>query len=455
MPPASDPRIVYSVSRLNREAKDLLEHSFPPLWVEGEISNFSRPGSGHWYFSLKDAKAQVRCAMFRNRNTLVPAAPKDGDKVLLRAQISLYEARGEYQLIVEHLEPAGLGALQRAFEELKKKLQAEGLFDPAHKRPLPPVPRRIGIITSPTGAAIRDILTTLRRRYPLGEAVLYPVPVQGAEAPPALIRALQTAGEHAECDVLILARGGGSLEDLWAFNEEQVARAIYACPIPVVSGVGHEIDFTIADFVADLRAPTPTAAAELASPDATEWSKRLRWLVAQMEQLQARRHAILRQSLAALEQRLTAQHPGRKLSNQMQRLDDLEQRLRRSLPLRLLGLRQRWTALAAGLRAHSPDRQLSAAAQRQRLAEQGLRHAAQRLLERQRARLAVLARALDTLSPLRTLERGYAIATTGGHVLTKAADAVVGATLQLTLHRGRLDAAVTAVHPDKPRNTAG
>ncbi len=444
-------RIVYSVSRLNREAKDLLEHSFPPMWVEGEISNFSRPASGHWYFSLKDDKAQVRCAMFRNRNYLLPSAPKDGDKVLLRAQISLYEARGEYQLIAEHLEPAGLGALQRAFEELKKKLQAEGLFDPAHKKRLPPLPRCIGIITSPTGAAIRDILTTLRRRYPLGVAVLYPVPVQGAEAPPAIMRALQTACERAECDVLILARGGGSLEDLWAFNDEQLARAIYACPIPTISAVGHEIDFTIADFVTDLRAPTPTAAAELVSPDAAEWATRLSWLLGQISQLQARHLILARQKLVAFEQRLTAQHPGRKLGQQMQRLDDIEQRLRRALPLRVLGLVRHLTGLRSGLRANSPERRLAAAFQRQGLAAQRLQHVGQRLLDRRRANLATLARALDALSPLQTLERGYAIATLDGHVLTDASTANVGNTLSLQLRRGRLDAEVTGVHPDRDK----
>ncbi len=448
MPVNTVGRVIYSVSRLNREARDLLEGSFPPLWIEGEISNFSRPASGHWYFSLKDDSAQIRCAMFRNRNYLVPAAPKDGDKVLLRAQITLYEARGEYQLVAEHLEPAGLGALQRAFEELKKKLQVEGLFDPAHKQASPPLPRCIGIITSPTGAAVRDIVTTLRRRYPLGSAIIYPVPVQGAEAPPAIIRALQTACERAECDVLILARGGGSLEDLFAFNDERLARAIHACSIPLISAVGHEIDFTIADFVADLRAPTPTAAAELVAPDVAEWRRRVAWLGESLPQLQGRRHAAFAQSLDRLGQRLSAQHPGRRLGMQMQRLDDVEQRLRRALPLRFLGLRQRLAAASAGLRAHSPERRLAMATQRHGLATQRLHHAVQRLLERQRANLGALARALDTLSPLQTLERGYAIATVNGRVLSDAARARVGSTINLQLRRGRLDAAVTSVQPE-------
>jgi exodeoxyribonuclease VII large subunit len=290
-------RVIYSVSQLNDQVKDLLEHSFPPLWVEGEISNFSCPASGHWYLSLKDSQAQVRCAMFRNRNQGLGFQPKNGLQVLARGRPGLYAPRGEFQLILDQIEPAGEGALRRAFELLKQKLQAEGLFDETYKQALPTVPDRIGIITSPTGAALRDILNVLRRRFPLGQVVIYPVPVQGTEAAPAIVRALKTAAERQECDLLVVARGGGSLEDLWAFNEESVARAIHACPLPVVSGVGHEIDFTIADFVADLRAPTPSAAAELVSPDVAEWRTRLLRLPAQLAVQQGRRLQQLGQSL--------------------------------------------------------------------------------------------------------------------------------------------------------------
>src|SRR5450755_3296449 len=264
-------RDIYTVSRLNREVRILLERGFGTLWIEAEISNFARPSSGHWYFSLKDAAAQVRCAMFRQRNMLCAFTARDGQKVLVRARVGLYEPRGEYQLIVDHMEDAGLGALKRQFEELSARLSAEGLFAPERKRPLPALPKRIGVITSPTGAAIRDILHVLARRFPAIAVLIYPVAVQGTQAAAEILAALRLAARRAECDVLILARGGGSLEDLWAFNDEELARAIVASPIPVISGIGHEIDFTIADFAADVRAPTPSAAAELVVPDAEEW----------------------------------------------------------------------------------------------------------------------------------------------------------------------------------------
>src|ERR1700723_470517 len=269
--PARSDRDIYSVSRLNREVRVLLERGFGSLWLEAEISNFARPSSGHWYFSLKDAAAQVRCAMFRQRNMLCAFTARDGQKVLVRARIGLYEPRGEYQLIVDHMEDAGLGALKRQFEELSAKLSQEGLFAAERKRLLPGLPRRIGVITSPTGAAVRDILHVLARRFPAAAVLIYPVPVQGAQAAAEITAALELAGLRAECDVLILARGGGSLEDLWAFTDERLARAIVASPIPLITRIGHEIDFTIADFAADVRAPTPSAATEMVVPDAEEW----------------------------------------------------------------------------------------------------------------------------------------------------------------------------------------
>src|SRR5579864_6717673 len=261
------PREVYSVSRLNREVRTLLERGLGTVWVAGELSNFSQPASGHWYFSVKDRNAQLRCAMYRSKNGFVGFTPRAGMQVLLRGRISLYEAKGECQLIVEHLEEAGVGALKREFERLKVKLSAEGLFALERKRSLPRFPARIGVVTSPSGAALRDILHILARRFPPAAVLIYPTPVQGAAAVPSIVATLQLASARAECDVLLLARGGGSLEDLWCFNDERVARAIHASAIPVVSGVGHEVDFTIADFVADARAPTPSAAAELAVPD--------------------------------------------------------------------------------------------------------------------------------------------------------------------------------------------
>src|SRR5690606_2193067 len=265
----------YTVSALNREARLILERRFVGLWVEGEISDLSRPSSGHLYWTLKDATGQIRCAMFRQQNRPLAFPLANGDQVLVRARVTLYEARGEFQLIVEEVEAAGEGLLRRRFEALKRKLAAEGLFDTARKRPLPRVPRRIGVVTSATGAAIRDVLIALRRRFPAIPVLIYPTPVQGEGAAQEIRRTLELAGRRAECDVLILTRGGGSLEDLWSFNEEIVARAIAASPIPVIVGVGHETDFTIADFVADLRAPTPSQAAELAVPDCREWRGRV------------------------------------------------------------------------------------------------------------------------------------------------------------------------------------
>ena len=324
---ATPRRDVYSVSRLNREVRVLLERGLGVLWVEGELSNFSQPPSGHWYFSLKDRDAQLRCAMYRLKNSLVGFTPRAGMQLLVRGRISLFEPRGEFQLIVEHLEEAGVGALRREFERLKTRLAAEGLFALERKRALPRFPRRIGVITSPSGAALHDILRVLARRYPPAAVLLYPAAVQGAAAVPTLVAALGTASARAECDVLILARGGGSLEDLWAFNDERVARAIHACALPVVCGVGHEIDFTIADFVADARAPTPSAAAEMVVPDAQAC---LEALARTAQRLSAGMHRELRMGrsrLDAVGHRLSRGHPGMRLQQHMQRLDDLTQRL--------------------------------------------------------------------------------------------------------------------------------
>jgi exodeoxyribonuclease VII large subunit len=266
----SSNRYIYSVSELNAAAKSVLENDLGRIWIEAEISNMSRPASGHWYFTLKDQKAQIRCAFFKGSNRLVNFTPEDGQLLLVRGRVSLYEPRGDYQLIVDQMEPAGIGDLQRAFEETRQRLLEAGLFDEAHKQPLPTIPKRIGLITSPSGAAIRDVLHVLRRRYPMVPVVLYPTSVQGASAATEIMQALGHAVNRNECDVLLMTRGGGSIEDLWPFNDEQLAKAIYDCPIPIISGVGHEIDFTIADFVADVRAPTPSAAAEMLVPDQLE-----------------------------------------------------------------------------------------------------------------------------------------------------------------------------------------
>lgn len=442
----SDDTPIYSVSELNSAVRELLEHSFPLLWVEGEVSNLALPRSGHWYFSLKDENAQVRCAMFRNKNRLVGSPPRDGQLVRVRARVSLYPARGDFQLIAEHLEDAGDGALQRAFEQLKRKLAAEGLFDAELKRRPPSAPHRIGVITSATGAAIRDVLSVLRRRYPLGTALLYPVPVQGEAAPAAIARALQRAGERRDCDVLLLVRGGGSLEDLQAFNDEGVARAIRACPIPVIAGVGHEVDVSIADFAADLRAPTPSAAAELACPDQRDWIRRIdeqrRRLAAAMQS----RLTDAGRDLNHRRQRLDNLHPERRLQQSMQRSDELEARLRRAIHWHLERRRGRLHAASAGLRGFEPRQRLrheSAAVQR---LENRLRAAVDNRRQELDGRVRLLCRALDAVSPLKTLERGYSIAeTVDGQILTDATATERGDALRLRLHKGEVDCEVTGV----------
>ncbi|MEP6938807.1 MAG: exodeoxyribonuclease VII large subunit [Rudaea sp.] len=380
-------RETYSPSDLVRLARDLLEDSFPLVWIEGEISNFSRPASGHCYFNLKDAKAQVRCAMFRMRASLLRFKPADGMHVRARAKVTLYEARGEFQIVVEHLEEAGEGALLRAFEQLKAKLAAEGLFDAAAKRPIPALPRRIGVITSATGAAIRDVLSVLARRFPLARVDVLPVPVQGKDAPPAIIAMLDAASRAGRHDVLLLTRGGGSLEDLWAFNDEGVARAIRASAIPVVSAIGHEVDFTIADFVADLRAPTPSAAAELLVPDAQAIRRTLRREQGILAQLLQRRLRDDAQKLDHAHARLITQHPRNRLRGGGERLAQLRARLQSQ-------------HTQSRIRVHS-DRLTEL---RRRICTAGIGG-----VDARRRRLADLARTLNAVSPLATLQRGYTI----------------------------------------------
>ncbi len=404
-------RVVYTVSQLNREARTLLEQSFAVIWIEGELTNLAQPASGHWYFSLKDRDAQVRCAMFRQRNLGVGFTPRAGQQVLARARVSLFEPRGDFQLIVEHLEEAGIGALRQEFERLKAKLAAEGLFAAMRKRGLPLFPARVGVVTSPTGAAVRDVLHILRRRFPPAAVLIYPTAVQGAAAAPAIAEALALASARGECDVLILARGGGSLEDLWAFNDERVARAIHASAIPVVAGIGHEIDFTIADLVADARAPTPSGAAELVAPDRRAI---LQALVKTAERLRAASRRELRAlevRVVNLASRLKLAHPGTRLLQQAQRLDDLEQRLAGAMRGGLHRDRNRVSEAFGRLVRHSPAHQVR---------EYRVRHAAlaarlDRALAERAAKarhcLDLALRALHAVSPLATLTRGFAIVT--------------------------------------------
>ena len=421
----------------------LLERGFGSLWLEAEISNFVRPGSGHWYFSLKDATAQVRCAMFRQRNMLCAFAARDGQKVLVRARIGLYEPRGEYQLIVDHMEDAGLGALKREFEELSARLAAEGLFAVQRKRALPGLPRRVGVITSPTGAAVRDILHVLARRFPAAAVLIYPVPVQGAQAAQEIIAALEVAGGRAECDVLILARGGGSLEDLWPFNDERLARAIVASPIPVVTGIGHEIDFTIADFAADVRAPTPSAAAELVVPDAEEWFAAFVRSAEQLQRCMRRRLGEHRRRLGWLSGRAALVSPAARLNARAQRLDELEQCLIRALRRRLQERRERLRWLTGRAAQVSPSARITQHILLLENLDQRLRRACRQVIGLRRDRLAPLVRTLRAVSPLATLERGYSIVSLdGGEILREAAAARPGAIIEARLARGRIRAKV-------------
>ncbi len=421
IPPSqtSSAATTYQVSELADILRGLLEDALPSVWVEGEISNLSRPASGHWYFTLKDSQAQLRCAMFKNRNFYVRPQPANGDRVRVRAKVDFYVGRGDLQLICEALEPAGVGALLAAFEQLKKKLAAEGLFDEHLKRPLPEMPRHIGVITSATGAALQDIKATLARRWPLATVWLSPVPVQGVEAPPALLKALKALPALAPLDVLILARGGGSLEDLWAFNDEALVRAVRACPVPVVTGIGHEVDFSLCDFAADLRAPTPTGAAERVSPDLVEWQETLRQLQRGLQGEIADALRQQRQQLSRQLARLQALHPGRRLQQRAQLLDDLAERLLHASPLR---------------RTESLRLRLSQLAER-------LRHSQQRRHERGSAALARFASQLTAYNPGAVLERGYAIAfSPSGEVLRDAAQLPAGSGFSLRLARGQVRA---------------
>lgn len=442
-PQPAETRDIYTPSRLNREARTLLERGLPALWLEGEISNLSRPSSGHWYFSLKDEAAQLRCAMFRQRNLLARFTPRDGSHVLVRGRVSLYEQRGDYQFIADYMEEAGEGALRQRFELLKVKLAAQGLFAIEHKRPLPRLPRRIGVITSPTGAAIRDVLHILRRRFCAIPVLLYPVQVQGGVAAAQIARTIRRASARAECDVLILVRGGGSLEDLWAFNEEGVARAIYDSAIPIVTGIGHEVDFTIADFVADVRAPTPSGAAELVVPDSSEWLRNVLRLTSRLTAALSRKLKTQQDRASWLIRRLAQLHPGVELRQRAQRLDDLEQRLIRALRADLGTRRRTLVQLATELRQHSPALRVANARRRLDSARASIETITRARVEQLAKRLAVAARTLDAVSPLATLERGYAIVTDSkGTVITNAQDVRAGQLIDARLTQGSIRARI-------------
>ena len=439
---------IFSVSRLNATVRKLLEHEMGRIWLTAEISNFTRPSSGHWYFTLKDDNAQVRSAMFRSSNQRVSFRPQNGQQVLVRASVTLYDPRGDYQLIVESMQPAGEGLLQQQFTELKNRLDAEGLFAAEHKLPLPSPARQVGVITSASGAALHDILQVLRRRDPSLPVVIYPTAVQGNDAVPAIVRAIELANQRQECDVLIVGRGGGSLVDLWCFNDERVARAIFASRLPVVSAVGHETDVTIADFVADLRAPTPSAAAELISRNQTELLRQLISAQQQMEMAMDFYLARRQRSFAQLQHRLNQQHPELRLTRQHNLLSEQQRRLQTALQQQLQKHSLRFEQLSRRLQRRQPQPQIYQANQELGQLRYRLQQAMSQQLNDDRQRFGSLAVQLETASPLATLARGFSVTTkANGDVIKNTRQLQPGDTLRTRLNDGWVESEVTATQP--------
>ncbi len=435
-------RQVYSVSQLNQEVKQLLQKRFPLLWIEGELSNLARPTSGHIYFSLKDEQAQVRCAMFRNANRQLSFQPEDGMHVLARARVGLYEPRGEYQLTVEHMEEAGVGILQRRYEELKRKLSNEGLFNEAHKQSLPAFPNTLSIVTSATGAALHDILSVLRRKYPILAVRIYAVPVQGEASADAIVSAIRTINQRKDCDVIILARGGGSIEDLWSFNEEPVARAIYASNLPIVTGIGHEVDFTIADFVADLRAATPSAAAELIVPHQEE-------LIEMLEQFRKSLLSSIQdylstiyQSIDWIIQRLEFLHPKQAILRNKEQLVELRRRALSAIQLKLSNQHNQLNKLLIRFENQSPKARVHEAKIQLFNAHRDLHRLLLMQFEQRNHQLKALTRTLDAVSPLGTLNRGYSIVTraSNSQIIHDADQVTLHEKILIQLAKGRLSA---------------
>lgn len=437
-------RDIYTVARLASEIRYTLDGGFPLLWVRGELSNLAQPASGHIYFTLKDEAAQVRCALFRPKRLLLGFRPENGQQVLVRARVTLFEPRGDLQLVVEHMEPAGEGALRLELERLKHRLAAEGLFAESAKRPIPPFPRQVGLVTSPSGAAVHDLLTVLRRRFPVLPVLIYPAQVQGMGAAQTLVAALALANARAECDVLILARGGGSLEDLDAFNDEALARGIRDSRIPVVSGVGHEVDITIADLAADRRAATPSAAAELVAPSGEHLKQRITALATCLAQLEGRLIQGRRQRLEVAVRHLRLLHPAQRLQGQAQSLDLFERRLVVGMRGRLGRARDRLEPLGARVLELSPRGRLTRASNDLELSLQRLYWAQGRAIEQGRQHLARAIAGLEALSPLSTLARGYAIVSraSDGSIVRAPTDAPPGTAILVRLHLGSLRAAV-------------
>lgn len=451
MSEAACPRQVLTPSQLNALARSLLEDAFPLVWLEGELGNLSRPASGHLYFTLKDAQAQVRCALFRAHRQRLDFAPAEGMQVLARGRLTLYEARGDYQLIVEHLEPSGDGALRRALEQLKTRLAAEGLFAAERKRPLPRFVRRLALLTSPSGAAVQDVLHVLERRFPLLPVDLLPVPVQGESAAAQIVAMLQrvyAAGRH---DLILLTRGGGSLEDLWAFNDESLVRTLAAAPVPTVSAIGHEIDFSLCDLAADLRAATPSAAAELIVPDRLALRRELEQQHRRLARAGERHRGNAQQRLDQVWLRLYAQHPQTRLARNRERGHGLHERLDRVLRQHLQQSRLRIQALRRALVAQAPQQRLGRERQRLLAADRRLRQGWAAADRQRRQQTLALARALAAVSPLATLQRGYAILQRedDGAVVRSPVQAGEGERLRARLADGELRLAVLAPRADR------
>ncbi len=443
----SSNRYIYSVSELNAAAKSVLENDLGRIWIEAEISNMSRPASGHWYFTLKDQKAQIRCAFFKGSNRLVNFTPEDGQLLLVRGRVSLYEPRGDYQLIVDQMEPAGIGDLQRAFEETRQRLLEAGLFDEAHKQPLPAIPKRIGLITSPSGAAIRDVLHVLRRRYPMVPVVLYPTSVQGASAATEIMQALGHAVNRNECDVLLMTRGGGSIEDLWPFNDEQLAKAIYDCPIPIISGVGHEIDFTIADFVADVRAPTPSAAAEMLVPDQLELRRLLQRHQRQLTQQMQDTLRTAAQQTDWYRKHINQFHPGRLMSNMRENLVVQNRNLQQIIQQTIREHHHQLSHFEQRIINQSPDKTIRLQQEKIQTMNRLLGNSIRTLLERAGSRLANSTHTLNAVSPVATLSRGYSITfdERSNTAVRKASEVEIGDTIKTRLANGQLLSRVESI----------
>ena len=449
MDPFENQEHIYTISELNDEVASTLTQTFGVIWVEAEISNLMRSAAGHVYFSLKDKSASVRCAMFRVQNQSLNFSLKDGMQILARAKVGLYKQRGEFQLVVEYAEESGEGLLRQKFERLKQALLKEGLFDQEHKLPLPELPESIGLITSPKGAAVQDMLKTIKRRYPLVNVIVYPCLVQGKDATKEIASSIDNANARGECDVLIVARGGGSLEDLWCFNEELVARSIFKSQIPVITGIGHETDFTIADLVSDLRAPTPTAAAEIALPSLNEIMDHLNRFIFDMSQLTDRKIIDFKHQLKSASLRMQVSHPHAKLQLNLQKLDLIDEKLHQLPMMQLMNLRNTFKMSLSKLLSSNPRNKIEAEKQNLEIKNAALLNAMTGAIERKSNRFSILATQLEGASPLQLLSRGYAVVTNEDDQNIKTVkDIKAGTTVRTKLSDGSFVSNVEKVETD-------